>query len=70
MNGPLVGAPEVPMGEFCIEFCPGSNGSTPGPQNPQKQIKNAKCGLNYTVNSILSISDYPESAGPPGAARL
>ncbi len=35
VNRPLVGAPELPICNFCANFCPGSNGTTPGPQSPQ-----------------------------------
>ena len=39
LNGPLVEALELPIGNCCVNFRPGSNGTTPGPQN---QIKNTK----------------------------
>ena len=42
LNGPLVGAPELPIGHFCVKFCPGSNGTTPRPQNHHKNNKKSK----------------------------
>ncbi len=63
LNGPLVEAPELPMGQLCVKSRPESNGTAPWPQNRNKTCNNPKVCFRVPGLTLFHVSfrtPYPD----------
>ncbi len=62
LNGPLVGAPELLIDKFCVTYRPGSNGTTPGPQNNKQKHISGVGSMGRNLGNFLLGVDRPGAA--------